>query len=139
LIVDIFEGSTINTPSMMANEDYLASLKWSETIGGLPGLIKRSDANLAVIEKLVAGHDWIDFLAESKEIRSNTSVCLKLSLPEDKVKEIVKLLAKEGVAYDCASYRDAPPGLRFWCGATADKEDLEIVMQWLEWAYNEVK
>ncbi|MGB8952303.1 MAG: phosphoserine transaminase [Candidatus Aminicenantales bacterium] len=139
LMAEIFEGSTINTPSMLANEDYLAALKWAEPIGGLPGLIRRSNDNLKVIENFAANHKWISFLAESKEIRSNTSVCLKVDLPEEKLKELVKLLAKEGVAYDCASYRDAPPGLRFWCGATAEKSDLEIVMQWLEWAYNEVK
>ena len=135
----IFKGSTINTPSMLANEDYLAALKWAESIGGLPALIKRSEANLGVIEDFVADHDWIDFLAESKEIRSNTSVCLTVDLPEDKLKALVKMMAEEQVAYDCASYRDAPPGLRFWCGATAEASDLEAVMQWLEWGYKEVK
>ncbi len=136
---EIFEGSPINTPSMMVVEDYIAALKWAETVGGLDGLIKRSNSNLAVIEDFVAKHDWISFLAETKEIRSNTSVCLNVKLPEDKLKELVKLLAKEGVAYDCASYREAPPGLRFWCGATVEKSDLEIVMQWLEWAYEQFK
>jgi len=139
LIEGIFKGSTINTPSMLANEDYLAALKWGESIGGLPALINRSEANLAVIEDFVSKHNWIDFLAESKEIRSNTSVCLIVDLPEDKLKTLVKMLADEKVAYDCASYRDAPPGLRFWCGATAEASDLEAVMQWLEWGYNEVK
>ena len=135
----IFKGSTINTPSMLANEDYLAALNWADSIGGLPALLKRSQANLAVIEDFVKKHEWIDFLAESKEIRSNTSVCLTVELPEDKLKALVKLLVDEEVAFDCASYRDAPPGLRFWCGATTEASDLEIVMQWLEWAYNEVK
>ena len=139
LIEGIFKGSTINTPSMLANEDYLAALKWGESIGGLSALINRSEANLAVIEDFVSKHNWIDFLAESKEIRSNTSVCLIVDLPEDKLKTLVKMLADEKVAYDCASYRDAPPGLRFWCGATAEASDLEAVMQWLEWGYNEVK
>jgi phosphoserine aminotransferase len=138
LIEGIFKGSTINTPSMLVNEDYLAALRWAESIGGLTGLFERSNANLAVWEDFVAKHDWINFLAESKEIRSNTSVCFKVNLPEDKLKELVKLLADEGVAYDCGSYRDAPPGLRFWCGATVEVSDLEIVTQWLEWAYNEV-
>jgi phosphoserine aminotransferase len=138
LIEGIFKGSTINTPSILANEDYLASLKWAESVGGLRGLIERCNANLRVWEDFVAKHDWIDFLAENKEIRSNTSVCFKLDLPEDKLKEMLKLLADEGVAYDCGSYRDAPPGLRFWSGATVDASDLEIVTQWLEWAYNEV-
>ena len=138
LIEGIFKGSTINTPSMLANEDYLAALKWAESVGGLAGLIERSNTNLAVWEDFVAKNDWIDFLAENKEIRSNTSVCFTVDLPEDKLKELVKLLADEGVAYDCGSYRDAPPGLRFWSGATVDASDLEIVTQWLEWAYNEV-
>lgn len=139
LIDSIFQGSTINTPSMLANEDYLAALSWAESVGGLPGLIQRSNDNLAVWEGFVATHDWIDFLAKSKEIRSNTSVCFTVDLPEDKLKALVKILAEQGVAYDCGSYRDAPPGLRFWCGATVEKSDLEIVTQWLEWAYNEVK
>ncbi len=139
LMAEIFEGSTINTPSMLANEDYLAALKWAESVGGLPGLIKRSNANLAVFEDFVQKHGWIHFLAESKDIRSNTSVCFKVDLAEDKLKEMVKLLAKEGVAYDCASYRDAPPGLRFWCGATVDSSDLELLTQWLEWAHEQVK
>jgi len=135
----IFKGSTINTPSMLANEDYLAALNWAESIGGLPGLVKRSNANLAVFEQFATQRDWIGFLAEEKAIRSNTSVCVTIDLPEDKLKSIVKLLADEDVAYDCASYRDAPPGLRFWCGATIEASDLEILMQWLDWAYNEVK
>jgi phosphoserine aminotransferase len=135
----IFQGSTINTPSMLANEDYLAALNWAESVGGLKGLIERSNANLKVWEGFVAEHEWIDFLAVSPEIRSNTSVCFTLDLPEDKVKELVKLLADEEVAYDCGSYRDAPPGLRFWCGATVEASDLKIVTQWLDWAYTQVK
>ncbi len=139
LIEGIFQGSTINTPSMLANEDYLAALNWAESVGGLQGLIERSSANLKVWEGFVAKHDWIDFLAESPGIRSNTSVCFTLDLEGDKIKALVKILADEGVAYDCGSYRDAPPGLRFWCGATVEAADLEIVTQWLEWAYYEVK
>lgn len=139
LLEEIFDGSTINTPSMLANEDYLAALNWAESVGGLPGLIRRSNKNLAVWEDFVEKHDWIDFLAESKEIRSNTSVCFKVNLPEDKLKKLVKLLADEEIAYDCASYREAPLGLRFWSGATVEKSDLEIVAQWLEWAYEQVK
>jgi phosphoserine aminotransferase len=92
-----------------------------------------------VLEAFVAKHDWASFLPEKKEIRSNTSVCLNVKLPEDKLKEMVKLLAKEGVAYDCASYREAPPGLRFWCGATVEASDVEIVTQWLAWAYEQFK
>jgi len=139
LIEGIFKGSTINTPSMLANEDYLAALKWAEYEGGLQGLIRKSNANLQVFEDFVASHEWIDFLAENQDIRSNTSVCLKVDLPEEKLKSLVKMLAEEEVAFDCASYRDAPPGLRFWCGATVEESDLKIVCQWLEWAYNEVK
>ena len=139
LIEGIFKGSTINTPSMLANEDYLAALKWAETVGGLQGLIQRSNANLKVWEDFVEEHDWIDFLAENKEIRSNTSVCFTVDLPEDKLKALVKILSDENVALDCGSYRDAPPGLRFWCGATVEESDLKIVSQWLEWAFNEVK
>jgi len=132
----IFKGSTINTPSMLANEDYLAALNWAESVGGLQGLIQRSNANLAAFEDFVESHDWIDFLAESKEIRSNTSVCFTVDLPEDKVKDMVKMLADEGVAYDCGAYRDAPPGLRFWCGATIETSDVIAICQWIEWAYN---
>jgi len=139
LMADIFEGSTINTPSMLANEDYLDALKWADSIGGLPGLIKRSEANLAVIESFVSTRPWIKFLAKTKETRSNTSVCLSLDLPADKVKEVVKLLEKENVALDCGSYKDAPAGLRFWCGATVEASDLAAALPWLEWAYEKVK
>ena len=139
LMAEIFEGSTINTPSMLANEDYLDALKWADSIGGLPGLIKRSEDNLAVIERFVATHPWIKFLAKTKETRSNTSVCLSLDLSPEKVKEVIKLLEKENVALDCGSYKDAPAGLRFWCGATVEASDLEAAMPWLEWAYEKVK
>jgi len=139
LIEGIFKGSTINTPSMLANEDYLAALNWAESIGGLQGLMQRSNSNLKVWEDFVERHEWIDFLAENKAIRSNTSVCFTVNLPADKLKELIKLLADEEVAYDCGSYRDAPPGLRFWSGATVDASDLEILTQWIEWAYNQVK
>jgi phosphoserine aminotransferase len=134
----IFKGSTINTPSMLANEDYLAALDWVESVGGLAGMIGRSRANLTVWEDFVATHPWIHFLAESQETRSNTSVCLSVDLPAEKVKQMVKLLADEGVAYDCNSYRDAPPGLRFWCGGTVETSDLRIVTEWLEWSYEQV-
>ncbi len=135
---DIFKGSTINTPSMLCNEDYLDALNWAEAIGGLPSLIKRSTRNLQVIEDFVEKHEWIHFLAAEKEIRSNTSVCLSVNLSSDKLKKLVTLMDSEQVAYDIASYRDAPDGLRFWCGATVEMNDLEIALQWLEWAYNEV-
>jgi len=139
LMKDIFEGSTINTPSMLCNEDYLDALKWAESVGGLEGLIKRSMENLKVIEGFVDEHDWINFLAEDPTIRSNTSVCLTVGLDADQLKKLIKLLEAEEAAYDVSSYRDAPGGLRFWCGATVDKTDLEIAMQWLEWAYHQVQ
>ncbi len=138
LMKEIFEGSTINTPSMLCVEDYLDALKWADSIGGLPTLLDRSRQNLAVIEDFIAGHDWVDFLAKDPGIRSNTSVCLSLALEPDQVKELVKLMASEEAAFDIASYRDAPAGLRFWCGATVEKVDLELAMQWLKWAYHEV-
>ena len=139
LMTEIFEGSTINTPSMLCNEDYLDALDWAEKIGGLPALIRRSENNLKAIEEFVARRSWVQFLAGDPAIRSNTSVCLIVDLQPDQLKQLVKLLETEEVAYDIASYRDAPGGLRFWCGATVEKEDLEIAMQWLEWAYHEVK
>lgn len=139
LMADIFEGSTINTPSLLCVEDYLDALSWAEKIGGLPTLIERSEKNLQVINRFVANHDWIDFLAADPAIRSNTSVCLTLDLSVEKLKELVKLMDDEEAAYDIASYRDAPGGLRFWCGATVEVKDLEIAMQWLEWAYHMVR
>ena len=137
LLEEIFEGSTINTPSMIANEDYLDALAWAKSIGGLPALIKRSEDNLAVFEQFVATHAWIHFLADKKEYRSNTSVCFTLDLTPEQVKKMVKLLDSEKAAFDCGAYKDAPPGLRFWCGATVEKSDIEKVLPWLEWAYAE--
>ncbi|MGI6113877.1 MAG: phosphoserine transaminase [Mahellales bacterium] len=139
LNLGIFEGSTINTPSMLCNEDYLDALNWAESVGGLRGLIERSQNNLREVEEFVSTRDWIDFLAADPKIRSNTSVCLKVDLEHDKIKKMVKLLEKEQVAYDIASYREAPVGLRIWCGATVEKDDIRIMLQWLEWAYNQVK
>ncbi|MCK9502698.1 MAG: phosphoserine transaminase [Porticoccaceae bacterium] len=139
LIEGIFKGETINTPSMLCVADYLDALDWVKSIGGLKGTIARSEANLAVIETFVAQRDWIEFLAVDKAIRSNTSVCLKLALTDDQVKKVVKLLDQEGVAYDIGAYRDAPAGLRIWCGATIDVADLEKLMPWIEWAFNEVR
>ncbi len=139
LLEEIFEGSTINTPSMIANEDYLDALAWAKSIGGLPELIKRSESNLAAFEAFVATHPWVQFLADKKECRSNTSVCLKVDLAPDQVKKMVKLLDAEKVAYDCGAYKDAPSGLRFWCGATVERADIEKLLPWLEWAYDEVR
>jgi len=135
----LFTGATINTPSMLCVEDYLDALKWSKSIGGLEGLIAKSQANLAVIEKFVAEESWISFLAKDSATRSSTSVCLELDIDADKVKKLVSMLEAEDVAYDIGAYRDAPAGLRIWCGATVEASDLEALLPWLKWAYNEVK
>ena len=139
ITLDLFEGNTINTPSMLCNEDYLKALEWAESVGGLKGLQRISADNLKAVEKFVDGHEWIRFLASSKEIRSNTSVCLKLDLSDAQIKEMIKLMEGEGAAYDLAPYRDAPAGLRIWCGSTVRTTDVEIALEWVEWAYNEVK
>ena len=138
LVEGIFRGETINTPSMLAVADYVDALEWVQSIGGVSEAIKRSEANLAVIEKFVAENDWINFLAASKETLSNTSVCLTLKADADQVKAFVKLLDKEGVAYDIGAYRDAPAGIRIWCGATVEAADLEALMPWMTWAYQQV-
>ncbi len=135
----VFQGSTINTPSMLCNEDYLQALNWAESIGGLKGLIAKSQDNLSVFEDFVAKHSWIHFLAKEKQTRSNTSVCFTVDLTEDKLKSMIKLLADEKVAYDVGSYSEAPTGLRVWCGATVEKSDLQVLCQWLEWAYESVR
>jgi phosphoserine aminotransferase len=149
-IVDgIFEGETINTPSMVAVEDYLDALTWAQSVGGLKGLIARADANTQVLADWINTSGWARFLAENEDIRSNTSVCLKIvdpwfaALGEDAkaeaAKKIASLLEKEGVALDVASYRSAPPGLRIWCGATVETSDLEALPPWLDWAFAQVK
>ncbi len=135
----IFKGATINTPSMMAVEDYIDALAWAESVGGTEGLIKISNNNLAVIENFVAENDWIDFLAQDKSIRSNTSVCCTLDLTPEQIKAFVALLEKENVALDIGGYRDAPPSIRIWCGATVETADVQALMPWLKWAYEEVK
>jgi len=134
----LFKGETINTPSMLCVSDYLDALKWVESIGGVRGSMARSEANLKVIEDFVAANDWISFLAKSPATRSNTSVCLTLSATEEQVKKMVKLLDAEGVAYDMGAYKDAPAGLRIWCGATVESSDLQALMPWLTWAYQQV-
>ena len=135
----IFQGDTINTPSMLCVADYLDALAWCERVGGVPGTIARSTANLKLIEDFVASHPWISFLARRPETRSNTSVCLSLDLPAEQVKALVKLLEKEGVAYDIGSYKDAPPGIRIWCGATVETADVQALLPWLAWAYEQIK
>ncbi|WP_111640620.1 phosphoserine transaminase [Marinimicrobium alkaliphilum] len=138
LIEGIFEGATINTPSMLCVADYLDALDWIESIGGLKGAVARSNANLAVLEQFVAENDWISFLAQTPETRSNTSVCFTLDATPEQVKQLVKLLDTEGVAYDIGAYRDAPPGLRIWCGATVETDDVKALLPWLTWAYQQV-
>ena len=142
----LFKGETINTPSMLCVSDYLDALNWVDSLGGdglsgvksATGTIARSEANLAVIEDFVAKNDWISFLAKDKATRSNTSVCLTLTASEEQVKKMVKLLDTEGVAYDIGAYKDAPAGLRIWCGATVEASDLKALMPWLTWAYEQV-
>jgi phosphoserine aminotransferase len=138
LIDGIFRGETINTPSMLCVADYLDALSWIKSIGGVRASIARSEKNLSVIKQFVAHNDWINFLAEEPETLSNTSICLTLDLEADKVKQVVKLLEQEGVAYDIGAYRDAPAGLRIWGGATIESSDLETLMPWLKWAYYQV-
>lgn len=143
----IFEGATINTPSMLAVEDCLDALRWVENIGGVKSTIARSEESLKVVEHFVAKTPWAGFLAEAPEVRSRTSVCLKITDDwfaglEDQqgfIKSMVKLLDNENVAYDIAGYRDAPAGLRIWCGATVSADDVEALMPWLDWAYNNAK
>ena len=149
LMEGIFEGETINTPSMLCVEDYLDALQWAKSLGGLNALVARSDANAKAIADWAAHTPWIDFLAKDPAIRSNTSVCLKVvdpeiqKLPADAqaafVKNLVAILEKEGVAYDIDAYRDAPPGLRIWCGATVETRDVETLTEWLDWAFIRAK
>ena len=135
----IFKGQTINTPSMLAVEDYIDALQWADSIGGLDTLIKLSEENLGVLETFVAENAWIQFLAKDPTTRSSTSVCLTLDLTADQIKKFVSLLDKQDVAYDIGGYRDAPPSIRIWCGSTIEKADLEALMPWLKWAYDEAK
>jgi phosphoserine aminotransferase len=145
----IFAGETINTPSMLCVEDYLDALQWAKSIGGLPALIARADANARAIADWTGRTAWADFLAKDPRTRSNTSVCLKVvdpavaALPDDEqtafVKNMAAVLEKEGVAYDIASHRDAPPGLRIWCGSTVEASDLEALTPWLDWAFAQTR
>jgi len=149
LIGGIFEAATINTPSMLAVEDAVDGLRWAETVGGLKGLIARSRANLAALDAWVGKTPWIDFLAKDPATRSSTSICFSISDPwfqsldadgqKATAKKIASLLDAEGVAQDIAAYRDAPPGLRIWGGATVDTADLAALTPWLDWAFAEVR
>jgi len=145
----IFQGETINTPSMLCVEDYLDALEWAKSVGGLGGLRARADGNARVIADWVGRSTWIDFLARDPGARSNTSVCLKVVDPAVSrlspeaqaafIKSVAAALEKEGVAYDIDAYRDAPPGLRIWCGSTVERADLEALTLWLDWAYSKAK
>ena len=149
LIDGIFQGETINTPSMLCVEDYLDALEWAKSAGGLSALRARADGNARVISEWVSRAKWIDFLAGDPSIRSNTSVCLKVVDPAITrlapdaqaafVKSIAAALDKEGVAFDIDAYRDAPPGLRIWCGSTVERADVEALTLWLDWAYAKAK
>ena len=145
----IFQGETINTPSMLCVEDALDGLRWAESVGGLDGLIARSEANLAAVAHWVDRTAWVDFLAEAPDTRSCTSICLKVVAPwftalaapaqAQAAKRLAGLMEQEGVAYDIASYRDAPPGLRIWGGATVETADIEALLPWLDWAHDVVQ
>jgi phosphoserine aminotransferase len=149
LVEEPFEGKTINTPSMLAVEDCLDALNWAEAIGGLPALLKRSNDNLKAVESWVAKTDWVEFLPERADIRSNTSICFKIIDPwftaKDTetqfkiIKETEKMLDKEGVAFEVANHRDAPPSYRLWGGATVESADTKACLEWIEWAYNSLK
>lgn len=148
VVESLFEGETINTPSMLCVEDAIDSLRWAESVGGGAGLLQRVDRNVGVISKWIDGVDWIDWLARDPRTRSRTSVCLGLTAPWFKAldakgqaaaaKAITALVEKEGVGFDLGSYRDAPPGLRLWAGATVEASDLEALLPWLDWAHGEV-
>jgi phosphoserine aminotransferase len=149
LIEDIFKGATINTPSMLAVEDQLDALNWATEIGGLPGLIQRSEANLKVVDVWQQSSSWAAFLADSPATRSSTSICLKIidpwfnALPfatqTATIKQMASLLETEEVAFDISNYRDAPPGLRIWGGATVESEDIQALLPWLDWTFEQIK
>jgi phosphoserine aminotransferase len=141
LIDGIFRGETINTPSMLCVADWLFALEWAERVGGLDALIARANANAAALDQWVERADWIDHLARDSRVRSNTSVCLQFADRSDedankaRQKAMVTLLEHEGAAFDIGAYRDAPPGLRIWCGATVETSDIEALGPWLDWAW----
>ncbi|MCW6531163.1 phosphoserine transaminase [Sphingomonas sp. MMSM20] len=136
----VFKGETINTPSMLAVEDAIFALEWAKSVGGAAGLIARSDANAAALDRIVAARDWLGHLAPDPASRSKTSVCLTVAGADEAfIKTMAGLLEKEGAAFDVAGYRDAPAGLRIWCGATVDTADIEALGPWLDWAYSAAK
>ena len=140
LIEGIFRGETINTPSMLAVEDYLFALDWARSVGGLDGLIARADANAGAIHDFVAGRDWVENLARDPATRSNTSVCLRFTDPAIRdgagfAKAVAKRIEGAGAGFDIGAYRDAPPGLRIWCGATVETADIEALLPWIDWAF----
>jgi phosphoserine aminotransferase len=136
----IFKGETINTPSMLAVEDVIFALEWAQSLGGLSGLMARSDANAAALGKIVAERDWLGHLAKDEATRSKTSICLTVEGADaDFIKKFAGLLEAENAAYDIAGYRDAPAGLRIWCGATVDTADIEALGPWLDWAYQSLR
>ena len=146
---DVFEGTTINTPSMLCVEDAIDSLRWAEEVGGMPALIARAEANLASVAQWVARRDWVEFLAEAPETRSCTSICLKIvdpwflgqdtSAQRAAIKRLVARIEEAGAGYDLASHRDAPPGLRIWGGATVARADIEALLPWFDWAFAELR
>jgi phosphoserine aminotransferase len=140
LIEGIFAGETINTPSMLAVEDANFALEWAKSIGGLEAMKARANANAAALDKIVRERDWLSHLAADPATRSNTSVCLKVEGADEAfIKAFAKLLEEQDAAYDIAGYRDAPPGLRIWCGATVDTADIEALGPWLDWAWASLK
>lgn len=138
LIEGIFKGATINTPSMLAVADYLDALDWVQSHGGLSWAVAKASSNLSAVREFVEDHEWIDFLAEREDTLSSTSVCLTLKASAGELKAICELLAQENVAFDIESYRDAPDGLRLWCGATVERADIVAMLPWLNWAYHQV-
>ncbi|HEY5458594.1 MAG TPA: phosphoserine transaminase [Sphingomicrobium sp.] len=140
LIEGVFTGETINTPSMLAVEDAIWALEWARSVGGFKGLKGRTEANAAALDRIVSQSNWLGHLARDPASRSKTSVCLTVDgADSDFIKRFAKLLEAEGAAYDIAGYRDAPPGLRIWCGATVDTSDIEALGPWLEWAWEQCK
>jgi phosphoserine aminotransferase len=136
----VFKGETINTPSMLAVEDVIFALEWAKSVGGLSGLMARSNANAAALGKIVEERSWLGHLAADEATRSKTSVCLTVEGADEAfIKKFAGLLEAEGAAYDIAGYRDAPPGLRVWCGATVDTADVEALGPWFEWAYETLR